>query len=235
MAKQGHSPAACSPSETVEYNMKLATAYSALGLAIDSRVGDEIVLAKFGARAVNGTYYDKKFLKQLAMVGDHRSSKVIANFVKHRAYQIAIYDLYVAEDDSDDIVKGAFIDSFGDPLTSGNGEARDALKVVAEYRNSLVLQNFVAGESAYNTTIRGDLPGRPKALTDSWSKATLEGANHNASTTPSVYEWGGNGMDSLQYSEEAGESAARDDWNGMHGKPREASGYVCFLLSVLVY
>jgi len=228
MAERVQPQAVCSPSDTTEYNLKLATAYSALGLTIGSNVSDEVVLAKFGAGAVTQGYHNKDFLKQLAMVGEHRSSEEIARFVKYQAYQTALYDLWVTEGAPDDVVKDVFDNSFGHPLTIGNEEVRDAITIVAEYRNSLMLQKFAAGQSTCDTTIEDGLPAQSRASTDCWSKPIVEEANHSDLMTTGVDKLGDDENGSFEYSEQDGESAARDDWDDMYGKPHEAPGYVCF-------
>lgn len=140
-------------SDTIDYNMKLANAFSSLGLAIDSQISDEVVLSYFEARLAEIPMETQDLLEHLAIVSDYRGSASLREFCRDTAYKHALNNLGAAEEDQDGLINALLTVLSKPPTTASDQEAVKAAKVIADYRTSSMLKKS-ATDAFTNTKVR---------------------------------------------------------------------------------
>lgn len=123
----------------------IANAYRSLGLTINSDIDESTIIGNFEARLCDAPNQEQQMRENLAAIGEFRKSQRLIDFARNTisTYQDAIKFLDVQDNTEDSFLVSIYHSKVSDNAASKE-MAQKAMSLIAEYRNSDALRNFVA-------------------------------------------------------------------------------------------
>lgn len=127
-------------------NQALADSYRSIGLELqrDGHYNDGYILGMFNSRLEDMRKHERDLREKLRIIGDYRGSRTIIDTAENiiNTYEQALLFLGADESVSDDQITALFGAKVGDNKNLET-QARAAVRLIADYRHSIILQNWI--------------------------------------------------------------------------------------------